>query len=396
MTYKIQTLNNISPLGLERLPRGEYEVASELSDPDAIMLRSQNMHDMDIPASVRAIGRAGAGVNNIPVDKMSQRGVPVFNAPGANANAVKELVLAGMLLAARNVIKAWDYVQKLEGNDDELKKQVEAGKKQYKGVELPGRTLGVIGLGAIGVQVANAARGLGMDVVGYDPQITVKNAWRLHADVKQALSVDVLLARCEFVSIHVPLVDGTRDLINEKSIKTMRDGAVLLNFSRDAIVNEAAVLAALDSDHLGTYVCDFPTHASKSHSKVIALPHLGASTKEAEDNCAIMVANQLRQWLEVGNIRNSVNFPEAIMAPTDDAHRICVVNANVPNMVGQITSTLARHNLNIADLLNKSRGNIAYTMADADSPVPEAALEELRKIEGVLSVRYLGAVGANA
>lgn len=396
MKFKVQTLNNISPLGLDRLPRDKYEVASEFSGPDAIMLRSHNMHDMEIAQSVRAIGRAGAGVNNIPVGKMSERGVPVFNAPGANANAVKELVLAGLFLAARNIVQAWDYVQKLDGSDDELKKQVEAGKKQYKGIELPGRSLGIIGLGAIGVQVANAACDLGMDVLGYDPQITVNNAWRLHAGVKQALSVDELLARCEFVSIHVPLVDGTRDLINENSLKTMREGAVLLNFSRDKIVDEAAVLAALDSGHLGRYVCDFPTRESKSHPKVVALPHLGASTDEAEDNCAVMVADQLRDYLEIGNIRNSVNFPEAIMQPTDDAHRICVVNANVPNMVGQITSALAHHDLNIADLLNKSRGDVAYTLVDVDSPVPDAALDELGEIQGILSVRYLAGVGANA
>lgn len=394
--YRIQTLNNISPLGLDRLPRDLYEVASELANPDAIMLRSHNMHDMDIADSVRAIGRAGAGVNNIPVDKMSERGVPVFNAPGANANAVKELVLAGLFLASRNIVHAWDYVQKLEGSDEELHKQVEAGKKKFKGMELPGRTLGVIGLGAIGVQVANAARDLGMNVLGYDPQITVSNAWRLHAGVDQALSVDELLARCEFVSMHVPLVEGTKGLINEQRIKVMRKNAVLLNFSRDAIVDEAAVLAALDSGHLGSYVCDFPTKASKNHPKVVALPHLGASTDEAEDNCAVMVANQLRDYLEIGNIRNSVNFPEAIMPPTDDAHRICVVNENVPNMVGQISSTLARHELNIADLLNKSKGNIAYTLVDVDTPVDDAALEELRAIDGVLSVRYLSAVGANA
>ncbi len=396
MTYKIQTLNNISPLGLDRLPREMYEVASEMSNPDAIMLRSHNMHDMEIAESVRAVGRAGAGVNNIPVDKMSKRGVPVFNAPGANANAVKELVLAGLFISARNIVQAWDYVQKLEGTDEELHKQVEAGKKQYKGMELPGRTLGVIGLGAIGVQVANAARDLGMNVLGYDPQITVSNAWRLHAGVDQALSVDELLSRCEFVSIHVPLVEDTKGLINEQRLKVMRKGAVLLNFSRDAIVDEAAVLAALDSGHLGSYVCDFPTKVSKNHPKVVALPHLGASTDEAEDNCAIMVADQLRDYLEVGNIRNSVNFPEAIMLPTDNAHRICVVNANVPNMVGQITSTLASHKLNIADLLNKSKGDIAYTLVDVDFACAEKVLAELRSIAGVLSVRYLSAVGANA
>lgn len=396
MTFKIQTFNKISSVGLDRFPRDDYEVASELSSPDAIMLRSHNLHDMEIPDCVRAIGRAGAGVNNIPVDAMSERGVPVFNAPGANANAVKELVLAGLLLASRNIVQAWDYVQKLDGADADLKKQVEAGKKQYKGMELPGRTLGVIGLGAIGVKVANAAHALGMSVLGYDPMITVDNAWRLNAGVAHALSVDEVLSKAGFVTLHVPLIDATRGLINADRIKLMPKGGVLLNFSRDGIVDEAAVLAALDEDRLDRYVCDFPTGASKSHPSVVALPHLGASTVEAEDNCAVMIANQLREYLEVGHIRNSVNFPEAIMPPTENAHRLCVVNANVPNMVGQISSTLARHDVNIADMLNKSRNGVAYTLVDADSPVGDAPLDELAGIDGVISVRYLGPVGANA
>ncbi|MEQ8798699.1 MAG: phosphoglycerate dehydrogenase [Salinisphaeraceae bacterium] len=390
--YRIQTLNNISPLGLDRFPRNLYEVASELSRPDAIMVRSADMHGLDLDDTIKAIGRAGAGVNNIPVDRMSERGVPVFNAPGANANAVKELVLAGLFLAARNIVQAWDYVQKLDDSEPGLKKKVEAGKKQFKGVELPGRTIGVVGLGAIGVKVANTARDLGMNVLGYDPGITVSNAWRLHAGVEQALSVDELLSRSDFVSIHVPLVDGTEGLIDAKRLRLMRQQAVLLNFSRAEIVDEAAVLEALDADKLSTYVCDFPTMASKNHPKVVSLPHLGASTDEAEDNCAVMVADQIRDYLEVGNVRNSVNFPETIMPPTDGAHRICIVNANVPNMVGQISSTLARHELNIADLINKSRNQIAYTLVDVDTEADEAVLEEIRGIEGVLSVRYLNAV----
>jgi D-3-phosphoglycerate dehydrogenase len=390
--YKIQTLNNISPVGLDRLPRDLYEVASDIGDPDAIMLRSADMHGMQIPDSVKAVGRAGAGVNNIPVDAMSERGVPVFNAPGANANAVKELVLAGLFLAARNILQAWDYTRGLEGDDETLHKQVEAGKKRFKGIELPGRSLGVIGLGAIGVNVANAARDLGMSVLGYDPAITVSNAWRLHAGVSQAVSVDELLSKSEFVSLHVPLVDETRGLIDAKRLKLMRKDAVLLNFSRHAIVDEGALLAALDEERLRYYVCDFPTASIKNHPRVIALPHLGASTAEAEDNCAVMVAEQLREYLEVGNIRNSVNFPEAIMPPTEGAFRICVVNANVPNMVGQVSTALARHDLNIADLLNKSRKDVAYTLVDVDSEVPEDTLDEIGKIEGVLSVRYLNAV----
>lgn len=396
MTFKVQTLNNISSKGLDRLPRELYEVASELSTPDAIILRSHNMHDMDIPDSVRAIGRAGAGVNNIPVADMSKRGVPVFNAPGANANAVKELVLAGLLLSSRNLMSAWRYVEELTSTGDDLKKEVEAGKKRFKGVELPGRTLGVAGLGAIGVNVANAAQGLGMDVRGFDPGMTVNNAWRLHASVAGALSIDELLSRSEFVSLHVPLVDGTRGLINADRLKLMPKGAVLLNFSRAEIVDEDAVLESLDAGNLSYYVCDFPSEKLRGHERVITLPHLGASTDEAEDNSAVMIADQLRDYLEIGTIRNSVNFPEAIMPPTAHAHRIAVVNHNVPNMVGQISSTLARHDHNIADLLNKSKGEIAYTLVDVDAQVADAALDELRGIEGVLCVRYLGAIGSEA
>jgi D-3-phosphoglycerate dehydrogenase len=396
MTFKVQTLNSISSKGLDRLPRELYEVASELSAPDAIILRSHNMHDMDIADSVRAIGRAGAGVNNIPVADMSKRGVPVFNAPGANANAVKELVLAGLLLSARNLMSAWRYVEELTSTGEDLKKEIEAGKKRFKGVELPGRTLGVAGLGAIGVNVANAAQGLGMNVQGFDPGMTVNNAWRLHASVAGALSIDELLSRSEFVSLHVPLVEGTRKLIDADRLKLMRKNAVLLNFSRAEIVDEDAVLEALEAGRLSYYVCDFPSEKLRAHERVITLPHLGASTDEAEDNSAMMIADQLRDYLEVGTLRNSVNFPEAIMPPTAHAHRIAVVNHNVPNMVGQISSTLARHEHNIADLLNKSRDEVAYTLVDVDAAVAEAALEELRSIEGVLCVRYLGAIGSEA
>lgn len=396
MSLKIQTLNSISARGLDKLPREIYEVASEMSEPDAIILRSANMHDMEIPASVRAIGRAGAGVNNIPIAKMTERGVPVFNAPGANANAVKELVLSGMLLSARNILGAWRYVEELSSTGEDLKKEVEAGKKKFKGVELPGRTLGVIGLGAVGVNVANAAQALGMRVSGFDPGITINNAWRLSAGVAEALSVDDLMSGSEFVSLHVPLVDGTRGLVNADRLKLMPEGAVLLNFSRAEIVDEDAVLESLAAGHLKYYVCDFPSEKLRGHDRVITLPHLGASTDEAEDNSAIMIADQLRDWLEVGNIRNSVNFPEAIMPPTANAHRIVVINKNQPNMVGQITSTLARHNHNIADLLNKSKGEIALSMVDVDAEVAQGALDELAEISGVLCVRYLGAIGRNA
>lgn len=395
MTLKVQTLNNISAKGLNRLPRDKYEVASDINEPDAIILRSANMHDMQIGESVRAIGRAGAGVNNIPVADMTQRGVPVFNAPGANANAVKELVLAGMLLAARNIVAASRYVEDLTSQGKDLHKEVEAGKKKFKGVELPERRLGVAGLGAIGVHVANAACDLGMNVRGFDPGITINNAWRLHASVSEALSIDDLVANSDFLSVHVPLVEGTRGLINADRLKLMPEGAVVLNFSRAEIVVEDDVLDALDNGSLKYYICDFPSEKLRGHAQVITLPHLGASTDEAEDNSAVMIANQLRDYLEIGNIRNSVNFPEAIMPPTADAHRIVVINRNVPNMVGQITSVLASHEHNIADLLNKSKDEIAVTLVDVDGSVADGALDELRAIDGVLCVRYLGGVGRN-
>ncbi len=386
--YKILTLNNISVAGLERLPRDRYEVASEIQHPDAILVRSHNMHDMEIPESVKAIGRAGAGVNNIPVDKMSKRGIPVFNAPGANANAVKELVVAGMLLAARNICQAWDYARNVEGEDKELNKQVEAGKKKYVGFELPGRTLGVIGLGAIGVQVANAATALGMKVVGYDPDITVQSAWKMSSDVEQATGIDDLLSQVDFVTFHVPLVDGTRHMINAERLRLMRDGVVILNFARQGIVDDEAVIEALDAGKVYAYVCDFPSNRLKAHPRVITLPHLGASTKEAEDNCAIMVAEQIRDYLENGNVHNSVNFPEVQMR-RNGGYRLAVVNENVPNMLGQISTALAEAGLNIIDMLNKSRGDLAYTLVDVEAEVPPQCVDQIRQTGGVLAVRVL-------
>jgi D-3-phosphoglycerate dehydrogenase len=386
MPFKILTLNNISVRGLERLPRDCYEVASEIGHPDAILLRSADMHAMEIPASVLAVARAGAGTNNVPVAKLSRRGVPVFNAPGANANAVKELVLASLFLSARNICQAWGYVRGLEGDDHAIEEAVEKGKKKFVGHELPGRTLGVVGLGAIGVEVANAALGLRMKVLGYDPQITVQRAWQLSSGVEQALSLDDLFARCDVVTVHVPLMDATRGLVNEARLSLMRAGGVVLNFARAQIVDEAAVLAALDSGHLAAYVCDFPTRAAKNHPKVVALPHLGASTGEAEENCAIMVADTLRDFLENGNVRNAVNFPEAVL-PRIGGNRVAIANDNVPNMVGQISTCLAEAKLNIADLLNKSRGDLAYTIIDTDAPISAEVLAKLRTIPGVLSAR---------
>jgi D-3-phosphoglycerate dehydrogenase / 2-oxoglutarate reductase len=388
-TYRILTLNNISARGLERLPRERFEVASDLNQPDAILVRSADMHKTTVPTSVLAIGRAGAGTNNIPVAELSKRGIPVFNAPGANANAVKELVLAGLLLAARNICQAWAFARGLSGDDHAIDEAVEKGKKKFVGFELPGRTLGVVGLGAIGVEVANSAEALGMKVLGYDPQITVHRAWQLSSSVEQALSLDDLFSRADAISVHVPLNSDTRGLVSAGRLKLMRKGGVILNFARAPIVDDAAVIASLDAGQLGAYVCDFPTNALKDHAKVVALPHLGASTGEAEENCAIMVADTVREYLENGNIRNSVNFPEAILPRVPGVTRLAVANRNVPNMVGQISTCLAAAGLNIADLLNKSRGEYAYTLIDIDSAVPEGLLVQIRDIEGVLAARIL-------
>ena len=389
MGYRILTLNSISMRGLERLPRDRYEVASEILHPDAVLVRSADMHALELSPSVLAVARAGAGTNNIPVAALSRRGVPVFNAPGANANAVKELVLAGMLLAARNICQAWDFARSLGGDDAALDLAVEQGKKGYVGFELPGRTLGVIGLGAVGVLVANSAEALGMKVLGYDPQITVQRAWQLSSTVQQALSLDDLFARSELISVHVPLLESTRGLVNAARLRLMRAGGVVLNFARAPIVVEADILAALDSAHLHAYVSDFPTTALKAHRRAITLPHLGASTLEAEDNCAIMAAETLRDFLEHGNIRNSVNFPEAVLPQQPGCTRIAIANSNVPNMVGQISTCLASAGINIAEMLNRSRGEYAYTLLDAESTPDAALLERLRGIEGVLSARLV-------
>ncbi len=389
MTYRIQTLNNISVKGLERLPRERYEVASDMARPDAILVRSADMHSLAIPASVLAVGRAGAGVNNIPVAALSKRGVPVFNAPGANANAVKELVIAGMLIAARNVCAAWDFARRTQGDDKAIDETVEKGKKNYVGFELPGRTLGVVGLGAIGVEVANSALALGMKVLGYDPQITVQRAWQLSSNVEQALSLDDLFARADIITVHVPLNADTRGLVNASRLALMRKGGVVLNFARAPIVDDAAVIASLDSGHLHGYVCDFPKNGLKDHPAVVTLPHLGASTGEAEENCAVMAAETVRDFLENGNLRNCVNFPEAVLARMPGTSRLAIANSNVPNMVGQISTCLAAAQLNIADLLNKSRGEFAYTLIDADGAINAGVVDQIRAIDGVLSARVI-------
>lgn len=389
MRYKILTLNQISPLGLERLPKARFEVGAALTEPHAIIVRSADLHGMSIPDSVLAVGRAGAGVNNIPVAALSKRGVPVFNAPGANANAVKELVLAGLLIAARNVCQAWQFARALRGDERALDAAVEAGKKDFVGFELPGRTFGVVGLGAVGVEVANSALGLGMKVLGYDPQVTVQRAWQLSASVEQALSLEDLFARSHAVTVHVPLNDHTRALVNDARLALMQKSGVILNFARAAIVDDQAVIRALDAGELLAYVCDFPTVAVKDHPKIVALPHLGASTGEAEENCAVMVAETLKDFLENGNLRNCVNFPEAVLPRVPQTTRLAIANSNVPNMVGQISSCLAAAGLNIADLLNKSRGEYAYTLIDADGAVSEDLLGRLTEIEGVLAARIV-------
>jgi D-3-phosphoglycerate dehydrogenase len=353
-----------------------------------VLVRSADMHAMDIPASVRAIGRAGAGTNNIPVAAMSARGVPVFNAPGANANAVKELVLAGMLMASRHLAPALRFVAALDPSLPDMDKAVEEGKKAFAGCELAGQTLGIVGLGKVGCLVADAAIKLGMDVLGFDPHITVEAAWSLPAQVKKAASVAEVLRSANFVTLHVPLIDATRNLVNADNAGQMKPGAVLLNFSREGVVNEAAVLASLDAGHLANYVCDFPSPALNQHDKVIALPHLGASTREAEENCAIMVADQLRDYLEHGNVANAVNFPNVAMA-RESTYRVAIANANVPNMLGQISTAMAHAGLNIHNMVNKSRGDMAYTLVDVDSAVEEPVLDTIRAIGGVLSVRYL-------
>jgi D-3-phosphoglycerate dehydrogenase len=388
MSFKVLTLNNIAVAGLDRLPRTHYEIASEMNRPDAILVRSAAMHGMEIPSSLLAVGRAGAGVNNIPVDDLSERGIPVFNAPGANANAVKELVLGSLFIAARNLIAASDYVRKLEGSDEDLAKAIESGKKQFVGFELPRRTLGVIGLGAIGVEVANVALNLGMQVVGFDPKLTVQRAWQLSSAVQKAISIDDLFSRANVVTIHVPLADDTRGLINTARLKLLPKKAILLNFSREEIVDHAAVLSALDSGQLATYVTDFPTWEIKQHPKAICLPHLGASTAEAEENSAVMVAENVKEFLENGNIKHSVNFPETVLQRTRP-DRIAIPHRNVPNMVAQILATLAAENINIADLLNHSRGDISYTIVDLDAPASEETVKRIQAVDGILSVRVL-------
>ena len=383
---KVQTINNISPIGLEKFSKDNYKVSSELTNPDVILVRSAAMHEMEIDENLKAVGRAGVGVNNIPLKKMNNHGVVVFNTPGANANAVKELVISSMLLASRNICQAWNYVNNLPLEN--LKATVEDGKKNYSGSELPGKTLGIVGLGAIGVEIANAAHALGMSVIGFDPSITKKNAWKITADVQEALNIEELFSKSDFVSFHVPLVEGTKNLLNTKRIALLPKGAVVINLSRDGIVDEDALIEALDSGKVKYYVTDFPINDKKNNDRVIALPHLGASTAEAEVNCVIMVAKQIKDYLENGNIVNSVNFPEAKM-PRAGEKRLAITHKNIPNMVGQITNAIAEVGVNIVDMLNKSRDEVAYTLIDLESEISDMAIDNLKQINGILTLRVL-------
>lgn len=388
--FKILTLNPIAAVGLDQFPHELYEVSSELQHPDAILVRSTNMHGMALPETVKVVGRAGAGVNNIPIAALTQRGIPVFNTPGANANAVRELVIAGMLLASRNICQAWNYVGQLHAAGADLDKKIEEDKKRFVGFELLGKTLGVIGLGNVGVKVANAAISLGMRVIGYDPTITVSRAWELSSNVQQARSIDDLLIEADFVTFHVPLNDETKHMINTSRLHLLKKGVVMLNFARDGIIETKALIDAIKEKQILAYVTDFPNEKIKDLPQVISLPHLGASTREAEDNCAVMIVKQVRDFLENGTITYSANFPALEMPRSKESIRLAIANLNIPNMVAQISTKLAEAKLNIISLLNKSRDDIAYTLIDVNKDVSIDLLQEVANIEGVVQVRKLG------
>jgi D-3-phosphoglycerate dehydrogenase / 2-oxoglutarate reductase len=386
--FKIQTLNKISPRGLEIFTHDSYEYASEIVNPDAVLVRSQNMLDMNIPETVKAIARAGAGVNNIPVDKCSDRGIVVFNTPGANANAVKELVIMSLIMASRKVFRGISWAKELYGKGDEVPKVIEKEKSNFEGPEIKGKKLGVIGLGAIGVMVANDASALGMDVMGYDPYISVDAAWGLSRSVKKALSLDSLLSEADYITLHAPLNDKTKGLLNREKFNVIKKGVRILNFARGGLVNNKDLLEAIKQKIVSMYVTDFPEEALLNNDSVIPIPHLGASTPESEENCAVMAVNQLIDFLENGNIRNSVNFPDCVM-PVAGKNRIIIANKNVPNIIGQITPVMAEKSINIADMLNRSKGDYAYNIIDVDGDIPEEVVVKLKSIEGVRMVRVI-------
>jgi len=386
--FNVKTINNISDKGLSRLPTDTYSISPETENPDAIILRSQKLHDMDIPSNLKVVGRAGAGTNNVPVERLGEEGIVVFNAPGANANAVKELVICGMLLACRNICQAWQYAANVEGSDEEQNKAVEAGKKKYVGYELPGRTLGVVGLGAIGVEIANAAVALGMRVVGFDPTITVKSAWKMSSDVEEMGSIEELLKEADFVTFHVPLIDATMNLLNAERIAGMKDGAVILNFARNGVVDDDAALAGIESGKINAYVCDFPAQKLKKNDRVITLPHLGASTVEAEENCAMMIADQIKDFLENGNIKNSVNFP-AVKLPRGGKSRVAITHKNMPDMIAKISAAVGDHGFNIHHMRNESKADLAYTLMDIECEIGDDLIQKFAAIDGVLKARQV-------
>ena len=384
---KIHCLNPIAKCGTELFPAG-YEMTDKAADADAVLVRSASMHDMELPENLLAVGRAGAGVNNIPLDSCAQKGIVVFNTPGANANGVKELVIAGMLMASRDIVGGIEWC-KANAEDDNITKDTEKSKKAFAGCEIKGKKLGVIGLGAIGAEVANAATHLGMEVYGYDPYISINAAWRLSRNVKHITNADIIFQECDYITIHVPLMDSTRGMINKEKLAIMKDGVVILNFSRDTLVNDDDMAEALDAGKVRYYVSDFPNPKVANMERVILLPHLGASTKESEDNCAVMAVKELTDYLENGNIKNSVNYPNCDMGVKGDNTRILLLHRNVPNMIGQFTKILAKDNMNIADLTNKSKGKYAYTMIDLDSPVSDSVADELSQVKEVLRVRVI-------
>ncbi|MBN2261368.1 MAG: phosphoglycerate dehydrogenase [Prolixibacteraceae bacterium] len=388
--YKIQNLNQIDQEGLKLFPAANYEINSEFTNPDGIILRSFKMHGMEMPVSLKAIARAGAGVNNIPVDECTEKGIVVFNTPGANANGVKELVIAGLMLTSRKIAESIEWAKTLKGKGDEIPALVEAGKKNYGGQEIKNKTLGVIGLGAIGVLVANAAQSLGMRVIGYDPYMSVKSALRLSRNVEVTYSAEALLSQADYITVNVPQTPETKGYINKERIALMKDGVKVLNFARGGLVNNADIAEALESGKVSCYITDFPDAEVMDMKNVIAIPHLGASTEESETNCAIMAVEQLREYLENGNIINSVNFPAAEMDRTTDGARILIANKNIPNMVGQITTALASANVNIANMLNRNRGDIAYNIIDVyRKEVEKEIVDILEGIEGVFMVRVI-------
>ncbi|HHW46402.1 MAG TPA: phosphoglycerate dehydrogenase [Clostridiales bacterium] len=387
--FKIKTFNKISPSGLEKFDKEKYVYGDEIENPDAALVRSASLHEMEFPENLKAIARAGAGTNNIPIDRCSEAGIVVFNTPGANANAVKELVIAGLLLSSRKIVSGIEWTKTLKGQGENVPKLVEKGKSAFAGPEIAGKSIGVIGLGAIGVLVANAADDLGMTVYGYDPYISVASAWNLNKNAIHVLDIKEIFANCDYITVHVPLNDNTRDLINKESIALMKDGVRILNFSRAELVNTADILEALDNGKVASYVTDFPTDEIIGAEGVIAIPHLGASTPESEDNCATMAVNQLIDYLENGNITNSVNLPDASMPRYENTTRICVIHRNIPNIISQITSVVSKQNINIENMLNKSKKDYAYSMLDISGEATDAIVNEIKSVSGIIKVRVI-------